>query len=56
MSSDYYGSIAGEIADDEICPETSDGMHCGCYHDPSDRSCCACGQVNWGTGGLTGDA
>jgi hypothetical protein len=31
----------------DICPETSYGMHCGCYYDPSDRSCCACGQVNW---------
>jgi hypothetical protein len=40
---------APHAADDaeDICPETSDGMHCGHYYDPSDRSCCACGQVNW---------
>jgi hypothetical protein len=45
VSSDDQGHAAGDAED--ICPETSDGMHCGCYYDPSDRSCCACGQVNW---------
>ncbi len=46
------GAIAADLdeEDGDGCPETSDGMHCGHYFDPADRSCCACGAVNWSIG------
>ena len=31
---------------EDICPETNGG-HCYHWYDPADRSCCACGAVNW---------